>query len=159
MIRLVKTEWFQMIADPELTAPVKPAGLINSEYPYFMEEKAFRRLEHKVASYHPQMGMECCDFLFAPTFMVSDRFQSLFQTMAPQMEFRNVTLLPDIDGSGAKPIHYWVPFLPADDAGKRVRCQQGRDKVAWLFSLEAIESILRRAPLGIRFVQVEDDRK
>lgn len=159
MICLVRTEWFQMIADPELTAPVKTEGLLPHEYPYFMDEKAFRRLEHKVASYHPQLGMECCDFLFAPTFMVGDRFQTLFQTMAPRMEFRNVTLLPDIEGETAKPLHYWIPFLPADDAGQRIRCQQKRDKVDWLFSLEAAESILRRAPLGIRFIQVEDDRK
>ncbi|MCR5438111.1 MAG: hypothetical protein K6F01_01440 [Selenomonas sp.] len=80
--------------------------------------------------------MEYCDFLFAPTFMVGDRFQSLLQWLAPEMEFSNVTLLPVTEQADAKPLHYWVPFLPPDSSGLRVRCQRQRDKVSWLFSLE-----------------------
>lgn len=156
MIALVKTDWFRMEADKELTAPVKPEGLSYREYPYYMEEKTFRRLGHKMAVYRPQAGMEYCDFLFAPTFMVGDRFQSLLQWLAPEMEFSNVTLLPVTEQADVKPLHYWVPFLPPDSSGLRVRCQRQRDKVSWLFSLEAVESILRRAPLGIRFEPVED---
>ncbi len=157
MIELVKTDWFRMVEDAALTAPVTPAGLSYREYPYYMTEEAFRRLSHKVAGYRPQEGLEYCDFLFAPTFMVGDRFQLLLQSLAPEMEFCSVTLRPVYEMEDAKVLHYWVPFLPAESAGGRVKCQRQRDRVDWLFSLEAVESILRRAPLGIRFELVEDE--
>lgn len=155
MIRLVETDWFRLVEDVALTAPVRPVGLSYRAYPYFMEEKSFRRLSHKLAAYQPQAGMEYCDFLFAPTFMVGDRFQLLFKWLAPEMEFCQVTLMPVPESAEAKPLHYWVPFLPIAAAGQRIRCQRQRDKVTWLFSLAAAESILRRAPLGIRFEPVE----
>ena len=36
MIRLVETDWFRLVEDAALTAPVRPVGLSYRAYPYFM---------------------------------------------------------------------------------------------------------------------------
>lgn len=178
---MVETEWFWLRRDPELLPIRNEQGLDRSNYPYFIDEAAFRALDDRVAFYAHQGVAALGDFLFEPTFMIGDRYQQLFHFLAPEMEFRGVQLYEEKKREKAPMPIFWLPWLPCLDGihadtrlrqGKPVELilrrevLQGRRLVhlhlpaedIWLASLEAAECILRRGPVGLRLEKIEKIR-
>lgn len=169
---MIETEWYRIKKDRAASGIRGEKGFQRKDYPYFMDWKAFDALETRVAFYDYSGRAEFDDFLFEPTFMLSDRFRRLFQLLEPEMEFQSVNLLDEKLKEKAPSPVYWIPYLPCAEAihpasrivqgkaenlvlkrgtleGKRVlHCHLPADDI-WLISLEAAECILRRAPIGI----------
>ncbi|SFT37799.1 hypothetical protein SAMN02910356_00338 [Selenomonas sp. GACV-9] len=165
---MIEEPWFQILPDEELVSPIRPAGISAREYPQAMLRADFVRLQDRVGNYKVKRGMEICDFLFAPTFMVGRSMISLFRSLAPDVETKTLSLLPA--GGQGRSMTYWLPYLPAVDClvrhgweyhvrpdclrGRQIARYEGKRTVCWLFSLAAAEQILARGPMGIRFVRL-----
>ncbi len=169
---MVETEWYRIEKDRAALGIRGKKGFQRRDYPYFMDRKTFDALETSIAFYEYSGREELDDFIFEPTFMLGDRFRTIFQLLEPEMEFQSVNLIDEkLKGKAPAPV-YWIPYLPEADAvhpssrivqgraenlvlkeaaleGKRVlHCHLPADDI-WLVSLEAAECILRRAPIGI----------
>lgn len=165
---MLEQPWFQLCPDEDLVCPVRPAGIPWREYPPMMTGRDFARLQDRVGCYEGKRGLEFCDFLFAPTFMVGKKMIALFRSLAPAVETKSLTLLPA--APRGKSLTYWIPYLPSADCleirgdayrihpeclqGRQVARYEGKHVVYWFFSLAAAEQILARGPLGVHFVKV-----
>ena len=178
---MVETEWFWLHRDPE-TVPLKnEAGLDRRHYPYFIDEAAFRAVDDRVAFYAYHGGVELCDFLFEPTFLISERYEQLFHFLEPELQFRGIQLYEETKRDKAPMPLFWLPYLPFREGihseslvvqGKVQHLVLKRESLQnirlahmrlpaediWLVSLEAAECILRRGPQGLYMEKIEDIR-
>ena len=176
---MIETEWYRIKKDKAALGIRGKKGFRHSDFPYFMNRKAFDALETNIAFYEYSGRAEFDDFLFEPTFMLSDRFRRLFQLLEPEMEFQSVNLLDEKLKEKAPSPVYWIPYLPCAEAihpasrivqgkaeelvlkraaleGRRLlHCHLPADDI-WLVSLEAAECILRRAPIGIGMKRITE---
>ena len=153
------------------------AADVPRNYPYYMDAESFNALEDDTSTYKFSGRRDFPDFLFAPTFFLSDRFQEIFLLLAPETEFKYLHFINDERKEELPSPLYWFPYLPVTDAlhnesvivqGKAQRIVLKREAIAddriihihlpaddiWCFSLEAAECILRRCPVGIVFEKV-----
>ncbi len=176
---MVETEWFMIKKDKEAPGINGGKGFQRKDLPYFIDRKTFDLLESRAAFYTYSGRADFDDFIFEPTFMISDRYETVFQLLEPDMEFISINLI-DEKGKETMPTPvYMVPYLACTDAihenskiihgradklvlkrdtlsGRRIiHCHLPADDI-WLFSLEAAECILRRGPIGIGFERVVD---
>ena len=163
---MVQTDWFWIKKDPDAPTISDAAGFNRRNYPYFTDEISFEKIDDDVAFYSYGGFFIECDFLFEPTFLIHDNFQSLFKLLEPELQFKGVN-----PKKFETPL-YWLPYLPIIDAisekskiilGKPAKLVLkaeflSKKKVAhcqlpaadiWLLSLEAAECLLRRQPIGI----------
>ena len=61
---------FELRPDEDIVNPIMPIGIPMQDYSQVMTAGDFARLQDRVGFYEPKIGLEVCDFLFAPTFMV-----------------------------------------------------------------------------------------
>lgn len=171
-------EWFRAQKSEDALGVRGKADFSRRKYPYFMDWSAFDGLTDTAAFYEHIGRLEYDDFLFEPTFMFSDRFQSIFQFLVPETEFKYVQLIDPQKTDKAPTPLYWIIYLPYKDIihpssdiilGKAHRLvlrkeTLGEERIMhaklpaddiWLFSLEAAECILRRSPMGLTFERVE----
>lgn len=170
----METEYYRLCLDNNVADPIKPQKLNGEMYCYKMNQKAFQRLDDLVVAYYTDIiGLEICDFLIWPTFMMTTRFRDLFELLAPEIQFKGVQLYP-INLSLELPMPmYWIPYIEETDcmhpsscvygtgivktlvlresavAGKHIIKVKGIVEEIWLASLSAAESILRRRPQGL----------
>ena len=153
------------------------AASVPKNYPYYMDEESFNALEDDTSTYKFVGRRDFPDFLFAPIFMMSDRFQGIFEQLAPETAFKYLHFINDERKEELPSPLYWFPYLPACDAlHKESVVVQGKAQQIvlkgealednriihihlpaddiWCFSLEAAECILRRSPVGISFEKV-----
>lgn len=159
---------FELRPDEDIVNPIMPIGIPMQDYSQVMIAGDFARLRDRVGFYEPKIGLEVCDFLFAPTFMVGKKMISLFRALAPELETRTLALFP-VEGDGPE-INYWIPYLPPVDcleicqdsccvrpdclAGQvMVKCERKRE-AHWIFSLAVAEQILARGLMGAHFVRL-----
>ena len=166
---MLEQAWFELRPDGDIINPITPIGIPVQEYSQVMTEGEFARLKDRVGFYEPKIGLEVCDFLFAPTFMVGKKMISLFRSLAPGVETRALALFP-LGDDGGQGINYWIPCLPAVDCleegtdgyyvhphrieGRQIVKHEGKREVHWLFSLAAAEKILSRGVMGVHFVRL-----
>ena len=128
----------------------------------------FVKLQNQVGFYEQKMGLEICDFVFEPTFMVGEKMIPIFRALVPEVETRTLALFP-LGGNG-QGINYWIPYLPPADClnirrdgcyvrtenlrGRSIVKYEGKREARWLFSLAAAEQILARGPMGGHFVKL-----
>ena len=150
---------------------------VPQNYPYYMDEASFNALEDDTSTYKFSGRREFPDFVFAPIFLLSDRFQGILEQLAPEMDFKYLHFINDERKEELPSPLYWFPYLPVCDAlhsdsvvvqGKAhkivLKSEALRDERLihihlpaddiWCFSLEAAECILRRLPIGISFEKV-----
>lgn len=168
---MVEGEWFLLQKDADAVDIYGIRDYFGQKYSYFMDDKAFQALDDGTALYSYDGRKDQCDLLFQPTFMISDRLQQIFHYLEPKMEFKALHLI-DMEKKDAPAPLYWIPYLAYEDAlhGETVTVQgRSQDIVLrkeyleerrilhcrlpaedlWLFSLEAAECLLRRAPVGV----------
>ncbi len=174
---MVETEWFRIMKDRNAVGINGKKGFQRKNFPYFIDRETFDNLESGVAFYEYSGRADFEDFIFEPTFMLSDRYETLFRLLEPEIGFVSINLI-DEKGKEKMPAPvYVVPYLPCIDAihptskiiqGKAQKLVLKRDVLAgrrlahchlpaddiWLFSLEAAECILRRGPIGIKMEKV-----
>ena len=178
---MVETEWFRLRRDRDASDIKGGRDFSRKRYPYFVDKEAFDALEDGTAFYEYTGQGEQEDFLFDPTFLIGDRFQTIFHYLEPDMEFKAVHLIDERRKEDAPAPLYWVPFLPYEEVvhetsevvlGKAEKLVLRRDALGerrilharlpaddiWLFSLEAAECILRRAPMGAWMTRIEEYR-
>lgn len=180
-------EYFRLFQSNSVSHPLVIENLDWERYPYKMDRAAFTGLEDLVVAYYqPDMGLEICDILQSPCFMIADRFRDLFSLLEPQLRFKGVQLYPldfDAEQGIQSPVPlYWIPYIEPteclhaaakiyatgiveelvvkEDAvrGQHVLKVAGLVEEIWLVSLAAAESILRRRPLaaGLERVKVRE---
>ena len=153
------------------------AASVPGNYPYYMDAESFNALDDDTSTYKFSGRWDFPDFLFAPTFFLSDRFQGIFSQLEPETEFKYLHFINDERKEELPSPLYWFPYLPATDAlhsesivvhGKAQKIVLKSEAVTeervvhihlpaddiWCFSLEATECILRRSPVGIAFEKV-----
>ena len=168
----MQTEWFWIKKDPDAPTISDAAGFNRKNYPYFTDKKSFDAVDDDVAFYRYGGIFIECDFLFEPTFMIHDNFQSLFKLLEPELQFKGVQLYAAQNREKLSTPLYWLPYLPIIDAisekskiilGKPINLILKSEPLAkkriaycklpaadiWLLSLEAAECLLRRQPIGI----------
>lgn len=178
---MVERQYFRLVRDRQWgEAGILTEGNFNSRrYPYFMEQAAFEALDDGVAFYRGNGWIEALDFVFAPTFLIGDRFERIFHYLAPEIQMHGLQLYEKgRETLGAMPA-FWVPYLPfrEDILHEATQVVQGKaehivlkgdvlgdarilhtrlpaDDI-WLVTLEAAECILRRAPGGVQLEPVE----
>ena len=165
---MLELPWFQMLPDKDITNQIRPRGIPVHEYSQQMSGKDFIKLQDRVGLYERKPGLEICDFLFEPTFMIGKNMISLFRSLAPDVETKTLALFSTNNkGQG---INYWIPYLPPVDclkkdrdrcyvrpsslSGRNIAKYEGKREVRWLFSLTAAEQILSRGPIGSHFVKL-----
>ena len=177
-------EYFRLFQSKIVSNPIAIETINREQYPYKMNQAAFDRLEDLIVAYYqPDMGLEICDILHSPCFMIADRFRDLFSLLEPGLQFKGIQLYPlDFDAAeGLKsPVPlYWIPYIePTEclhstakiyDIGtvkelvvkedavrdKNILKVAGLVEEIWLVSLAAAESILRRRPLAIGLERVK----
>jgi len=177
---MFETEWFRIRRDKDAWDIKGKRGFSRGRYPYFMDRETFDLLDDSTAFYKNEGRKDFDDMIFDPTFMISDRFQLIFHYLEPAMEFNSVHLLDESQKEGIPAPLYWIPYLSCENAvheksvviqGKAenlvlrkealedrriLHCQLPADDI-WLFSLEAAECILRRAPQGIVMEKVSKE--
>lgn len=180
-------EYFRLFQSEIVSNPITIEAIDREKYPYKMDRDAFNGLEDLIVAYYqPDMGLEICDMLQSPCFMIADRFRDLFSLLEPELQFKGIQLYPlDFDAEeGVKsPVPlYWIPYIePTEclhnaakiyDTGvveelvikqdavrdKNILKVAGLVEEIWLVSLAAAESILRRRPLaaGLERVKVRE---
>jgi hypothetical protein len=180
-------EYFRLFSSKVVSNPIAIEKIHREQYPYKMDRAAFNSLEDLIVAYYrPDMGLEICDILQSPCFMIADRFRDLFSLLEPELQFKGIQLYPlDFDAAeGVKsPVPlYWIPYIePTEclhstakiyDTGvvkelvvkqdnlrdKNILKVAGLIEEIWLVSLAAAESILRRRPLaaGLERVKVRE---
>ncbi|AJQ29492.1 hypothetical protein [Pelosinus fermentans] len=180
-------EYFRLFQSHIVSNSIAIENLDREHYPYKMDRAAFTRLEDLVVAYYqPDMGLEICDMLQSPCFMIADRFRDLFSLLEPELQFKGIQLYPlDFDAAeGVKsPVPlYWIPHIESTEClhstakiydtgiveelvvkqgavrGKHILKVAGLVEEIWLVSLAAAESILRRRPLaaGLERVKVRE---
>ena len=174
---MVDTEWFRIYKDRAALGINGKKGFQRTDFPYFIDRETFDSLESCAAFYEYSGRKDFDDFIFEPTFMLSERYEELFKLLEPDLEFESINLIDEKKKEKAPAPVYMLPFLPCTEAvhnnskivqgkaeslvlirealaGKRiVHCHLPADDI-WLFSLEAAECILRRGPIGIGFKKV-----
>lgn len=175
---MVKPEWFHLLPDPDMEEiNFKRTPDFLRRYPYFMTAEDFNNLEDDTAFYEHSGRVAQSDFIFNPTFMIGQRFHTIFSLLKPEMQFKTLNLI-DRDKQEKAPVpFFYIPYLPwadglhpstivknghatevilkADTVTDRrlMHCRlPGQD--IWLASLEAAECILRRAPWGLKLQKV-----
>nr|WP_092067143.1 hypothetical protein [Dendrosporobacter quercicolus]NSL49714.1 hypothetical protein [Dendrosporobacter quercicolus DSM 1736]SDL50036.1 hypothetical protein SAMN04488502_10161 [Dendrosporobacter quercicolus] len=183
----MEREYFRLIQSKTASNPIVIQAIDREHYPYKMNQSAFAALEDLIVAYYqPDMGLEICDILQSPCFMIANRFRDLFALLEPELRFKGIQLYPlDFDAAaGLKspaPL-YWIPDIeptwclhPAAriyDTGiieelvvkenavrhKHILKVAGLVEEIWLVSLTAAECILRRRPLaaGLERVKVRE---
>ena len=157
---------FELRPDEDIVNPIMPIGIPMQDYSQVMTAGDFARLQDRVGFYEPKIGLEVCDFLFAPTFMVGKKVISLFRSLAPEVETQALALFPWGD-DGGQGINYWIPCLPPVNClekgqdgycvhpeymeGRDIVKHEGKREVHWLFSLAAAEKILSQGVMGVHF--------
>ena len=170
-------EWFRLQKDREFADNDLLETLSGRKYPYFMDEKAFKSIDDSTETYKFSGHREFNDMLFIPTFMISDRLQSLFRYLEPDMEFKSLHFINDRMKEDLPSPLYWIPYLPYEDVihgdsdivqgkakklilkkeaavGRRILHTKLPAEDIWLMSLEAAECLLRRSPQGISMKKV-----
>ena len=92
---MVETEWYRIKKDKAALGIRRKKGFQRSDFSYFMDRKAFDALGTNIAFYEYSGRAEFDDFLFEPTFMLSDRLRTVFQLLEPEMEFHSVNLIDE----------------------------------------------------------------
>lgn len=181
-------EFFHLFQSRSVSNPIIIQNLPQDYYPIKMTREAFDKLEDVVAAYYQpdDLGLEICDFLQSPSFLIADRFKPLFALLEPRLQFKGIYLTPlssDIAQSFTYPAPlYWLPYIEPTDClhstaqrydtgiikklvlwenavkGKHILRVTGPGQEIWLISLTAAESILRRRPLaaGLERVAVRE---
>lgn len=91
----MQAEYFRLRQSKKATNPIAIFGIDKGKYRYKMDKAAFDALGGlAVAYYQNSMGMEICDFLQSPCFMIADRFKDIFALLEPSMKFKGVQLFP-----------------------------------------------------------------
>ena len=174
---MMKTEWFWLKKAEDAFGIPGTRDFTAMKYPYLMNETSFDKLEDDVVFYSSQGDGVYDDFLFEPTFMFSERFESIFTHLEPQIRLKYVHFV-DKEKQDKVPVPlYYTPYFPCKEAvhdsskivlGKANELVLAKDKLEdsrivhihlpaddiWVFSLDAAECILRRAPMGIVFREV-----
>lgn len=173
----MQTDWFWIKKDPDAPTIHDAAGFNRKNYPYFTDEISFEKIDDDVAFYRYGGNFVECDFLFEPTFLIHDNFQSLFKLLEPNLQFKGVQLYSAQNPKKFSTPLYWLPYLPFTDAvsekskiilGKPaqlilksqplakkriIHCKLPAEDI-WLLSLEAAECLLRRQPIGITLEKI-----
>lgn len=175
---MVSVEWFRLIKSEDALPIPQTENFTRQKFPYTMNKASFDKLEDMAVFYKHAGRIEYEDFLFEPTFMIGDYFQTLFHNLSPEMQFKSVIFLDAQKQENAPTPIYWVPYLPCGDVihpdseivlGKVKNLVLQKEKLGeariihaklpaddiWLLSLEAAECILRRGPMGITLSKVE----
>lgn len=172
--------YFRLQPDREAVNAIRIDRLDPALYGGAMTWERFQQLPPAtVAYYQPQLNIEICDFLFAPSFLVAAKFKTIFELLEPALLFKSIQLYPSPSAAEAPQPTYWLAYLPETDclhsqtkqydlrAQPRLILRQGavagrhllktvlqREEI-WLASLTAVESILRRQPLGVQIEPVD----
>lgn len=177
-------EYFRLFQSKIVSNPIAIETINREQYPYKMNRAAFDRLEDLIVAYYqPDMGLEICDLLHSPCFMIADRLRDLFSLLEPELQFKGIQLFPldfDLSEGLKSPVPlYWTPYIePIEclhptariyDTGiieelvvkenavrhKHILKVAGLVEEIWLVSLDAAESILRRRPLAVGLERVK----
>lgn len=172
--------FFRLQPDRNATSAIQIKKLDKEKYVYKMDREKFLQLDQfTVAYYEDAIGMEICDFLHGPPFIISNRYKKIFALLESEMEFKGVQLYPENLREDRPMPTYWVPFIEHTDCvhadseiydigtvkrlvlredavkDRNILIARGRVEQIWLVSLSAAESILRRQPLGVSLEAVE----
>ncbi|WP_110955888.1 hypothetical protein [Anaerosinus massiliensis] len=180
----MSVEYFRIFQSKCVSNPIAIEGITREQYPYKMNQLAFQGLEDLIVAYYqPSMGIEICDLLSSPCFMLADRLRDLFLLLEPKLQFKGMQLYPqdfNAEEGITSPVPlYWIPYIKPTpclhstakiyDTGiveelvvkeNAVRDQHilkvdGIVEEIWLVSLTAAESILRRRPLAVGLQRVK----
>jgi hypothetical protein len=173
-------EWFYLKKDPDAPQISDGGNFNRKNYPYFIDEKVFEKIEDSAAYYTGKIIES--DFLFEPTFLIHDRLQKLFEFLEPEIKFKGVQLYSAENPKKFATPLYWLPFLKVSEVlSEKIEVVQGKAKKLilskkllaeeeflekrilhcklpakdiWLINLDAAECLLRREPLGITLEKV-----
>lgn len=177
-------EYFRLFQSRQVSNPIVIQNLASDYYPIKMTPATFDQLEDMVfAGYRPDaLGLEICDLLSSPCFLISDKLKHVFSLLAPGLRFKGISLVP-LGVANERILDYpaplyWLPYSePADclhstaqrydtgvikelvlqaDAinGKHILRVSGPGQEFWLVSLTAAENILKLRPLAVGLERV-----
>lgn len=175
---MIQGEWFWIKKNPDAVPINGGKNFDRKNYPYFIDEETFSKIEDGVAYYKRGSYFVPCDIVFEPTFLISEKLYRLFSLLEPEMEFKGVQLYEENLNKKLPMPLYWLPYLKISDAiHEKSEIIQGKPKKLvlkseflaekrilhcklpaadiWIISLEAAECLLRRQPIGIILEQVE----
>ena len=175
---MVFTEYFWIKKDPDAPTVINAKNFTAKNYPYFIDEKIFSEIDDGVAYYSGDAAP--CDILFEPTFLIGDRFKSIFEFIEPDLELKGVQLYKNIQPDKFPAPLFWLPYLPCKEvfSPKSIIYQGKPEKLflrrsalpenrlihcklpaadIWIVNLEAAECLLRRQPVGIILQKIEVD--
>ena len=175
---MVQSDWFRLKKDYSVQEFSGARFISQRNYPYLMTREAFDNLDDSATFYDYRGADGFPDFLFEPTFLIAERMQSILEILEPQFEFKVLQLLAEKNPIDSPKPLYLLPFLDFSDAlhestrtilgkvegeiflkksalqRKRIVHAKLSAEDIWLFSLEAVEAILRRRPLGVTFERI-----
>ena len=176
----MESEWFRIVKDNEALNP-KLSALRSqpSALKFQIDNSTFEKIDDSVSYYKNLIYNLKNDFIFEPTFLISDRLQQLFSFLEPDIQFKGVQLYATNDQEGSSKPLYWLPYLQTVNAihestktiqGKPIKIILRREFLKnrrvihctlpaadiWLLSLEAAECLLRRSPIGVSLEKVSE---
>lgn len=180
----MEMECFRLKQSKNIFNPICIKNLDKDKYLYKMDTKTFEQLDDLIVDYYdPKVGLEICDILKTPCFMIADRLKEIFMLLEPEIQFKGIQLFPsnykkDQEIKDPMPL-YWIPSVEPTqclhtstkfyDTGlveelvlkesliqeKNIIKVAGLVEEIWVVSLTAAESILRRRPLSIGLERVK----
>ncbi|MBO6303647.1 MAG: hypothetical protein J6M62_01025 [Selenomonadaceae bacterium] len=174
---MMKQEWFWLKKAEDASGIPGTKDFTATRYPYLMDKTSFDKLEDDVIFYTSHGEPVYDDFLFEPTFMFSERFESIFTHLEPSIRLKYVHFVDKEKQYNVPAPLYYTPYLSCKNAvheeskiilGKAKELVLIKEQLEdshiihvhlpaddiWVFSLEGAECILRRAPMGIIFKKV-----
>lgn len=181
---MMSAEYFRLLQSKKVVSPIRIDGLDRDAYRYKMDGAAFAALDDLVVAYYsPADGLEICEVLRSPCFVIAERLKELWLLLQPDLAFKGIQLFPDNFRAGEAlkdptPL-YWVPYLAPTvclhessgvyDTGivhdlvltksavadKNILKVAGTVEEFWIVSLTAAECILRRGALGAALERVK----
>lgn len=171
-------ECFLIKKNPDAVPIIGAKNFNRKNYPYFIDEEIFSKIEDGVAYYKRGSYFVPCDIIFEPTFLIHDRLYQLFTLLEPEMEFKGVQLYEENLNKKLPMPLYWLPYLKISDAiHEKSEIVQGRANKLfikseyfedrrilhcklpaqdiWIITLESAECLLRRQPIGITLEKIE----
>ena len=110
---MVFTEYFWIKKDPDARGMINAKNFTSQNYPYFIDEKIFSDIDDGVVFYSGEASP--CDILFEPTFLIGDRFKTIFEFIEPDLELKGVQLYKNIKPADFPAPLFWLPYLPCRD--------------------------------------------
>lgn len=172
------SDWFIIKKNPDAVPIINAKNFDRKNYPYFIDEETFSKIDDGVAYYRRGSYFVPCDIIFEPTFLIHDRLYQLFTLLEPNLEFKGVQLYEEHLNQKLPMPFYWLPYLKISDAiHEKSEIVQGKAKKLvikseflaekrilhcklpaqdiWIISLESAECLLRRQPIGIILEKIE----